>query len=147
MPIAEHNTGQEYEYEQEYEQERTGLEVAVIGMAGRFPGASDIRTFWRNLKNGEESITFFSDEQLLEAGVSPGTLENPNYVKAKGAVDELEYFDAEFFNYTLPEADIMDPQLRLLHQCAWNAIEDEDHEGGCTEAVDHPRLAVEKWRP
>jgi acyl transferase domain-containing protein/thioesterase domain-containing protein len=107
---------------------QTGLEIAVIGMAGRFPGANDIHTFWENLKNGVESITFFSDEELLESGIAPEILESPNYVKAKGYIEDLQYFDASFFNYTPREAAVMDPQLRLFHECTWHALEDAGYD-------------------
>ena len=102
----------------------TGLEIAVIGMAGRFPGAPDINRFWENLKNGVESITFFTDDQLQAAGVDPQWLENPDYVKAKGVLTDIEYFDAAFFDVSPREAEVMDPQLRLFFQCAWHGLED-----------------------
>jgi amino acid adenylation domain-containing protein/non-ribosomal peptide synthase protein (TIGR01720 family) len=104
--------------------EPTGYETAVIGMAGRFPGAGTIDTFWENLKEGKESIRFFTQEELFEAGVLPDVRENSVYVKAKGVLDDVDCFDASFFNYTHREADMMDPQLRLLHQCSWHALED-----------------------
>ncbi|MCP5105656.1 MAG: type I polyketide synthase, partial [bacterium] len=107
---------------------QTGLEIAVIGMSGRFPGANDIHTFWENLKNGVESITFFSDEELLEAGITPDTLKKPNYVKAKGYIEDLQYFDSSFFKYTPGEAALMDPQLRLFHECTWHALEDAGYD-------------------
>ncbi len=107
---------------------QTGLEIAVIGMSGRFPGANDIHTFWENLKNGVESITFFSDEQLLEAGIDPETLKNPNYVKAEGYIEDLQYFDSSFFRYTPKEAAVMDPQLRVFHECTWHALEDAGYD-------------------
>jgi acyl transferase domain-containing protein/thioesterase domain-containing protein/aryl carrier-like protein len=107
---------------------QTGLEIAVIGMSGRFPGAKDIHSFWENLKNGVESITFFSDEELQEAGIAPEKLKNPNYVKAKGYIEDLEYFDASFFKYTPNEAAVMDPQLRLFHECSWHALEDAGYD-------------------
>lgn len=102
----------------------TGLEVAVIGMAGRFPGANDIHAFWNNLANGVESITFFSDAELLEAGVDPQLIKNPDYVPAQGVLSDLEYFDAAFFGYTPREAELMDPQLRIMLECAVHAMED-----------------------
>ena len=106
----------------------TGFEIAVIGMSGRFPGGSNIEEFWDNLKNGREGISFFSDEELQEAGVSAKLLNNPNYVKAYGWLDEILCFDAEFFGYTPPEAEIMDPQVRLFHQCAYEALEDAGYD-------------------
>jgi hypothetical protein len=102
----------------------TGLEIAVIGMAGRFPGAKNIDEFWDNLKNGVESITFFSNEELLEAGVEPELLENPNYIKAKGVIEDFDCFDSSFFRYTPGEAMVMDPQMRIFHECTWEALED-----------------------
>jgi amino acid adenylation domain-containing protein len=102
----------------------TGYEVAVIGMACRFPGAASVDEFWENLKNGKECICFFSEEELVESGVSTGLLENPNFIKAKAMLEGVNYFDASFFNYTLREAGDMDPQLRILLESGWDALED-----------------------
>jgi acyl transferase domain-containing protein len=107
---------------------QTGLEIAVIGMAGRFPGAKDIHAFWENLKNGVESVTLFSDEELIEAGIDPEIVRQPNYVKVKGYVEDIQYFDSSFFNYTPNEAEIMDPQVRIFHECAWHALEDAGYD-------------------
>lgn len=104
--------------------DRTALEVAVIGMSGRFPGAKNISEFWNNLKNGVESISLFTDQQLIEADVDPDMLKNPNYVRARGVLQDIEYFDASFFSYIPAEAGIMDPQMRFFHECAWEALED-----------------------
>jgi acyl transferase domain-containing protein/acyl carrier protein len=106
------------------EQLGTGLEIAVIGMAVRFPGAKNIDEFWENLKNGVESIHFFTEEELFETGISPSLLANPNYVKAYGTLGDYEYFDTIFFGYTPKEAEIMDPQVRIFHECSWAALED-----------------------
>ncbi|MGD2087793.1 MAG: amino acid adenylation domain-containing protein [Candidatus Aminicenantes bacterium] len=103
---------------------RTGLEIAVIGMAGRFPGAQNIEEFWSNLKNGVESIAFFSNKELEKAGIEHRMLENSNYVKARGILEGREYFDASFFGYSPREAEIMDPQLRIFHECVWTSLED-----------------------
>ncbi len=107
---------------------RPGLDIAVIGMAGRFPGASNIDGFWENLKSGVESIRFFTDQELIEAGVRPSLLEDPHYVKAKGVIEDFECFDAAFFGYTPGEAEKMDPQVRIFHQCVWHALEDAGYE-------------------
>jgi acyl transferase domain-containing protein len=107
----------------EYQGMRPGLDIAVIGAAGRFPGARDLHEFWDNLKNGVESIAFFSDTELLESGVSPEELKMANYVRAKGFLEDIEYFDASFFGYSPGEAEKMDPQMRILHECAWHALE------------------------
>lgn len=106
---------------------RTGLEIAVIGMACRFPGARNVEQFWENLKNGVESITFFSDDELIESGVGQEFLKNPNYVKAKGFLEHCDEFDSSFFGYSPKEAEIMNPQLRLFHECTWEAIENSGY--------------------
>ncbi|MFW5434485.1 beta-ketoacyl synthase N-terminal-like domain-containing protein [Paenibacillus apiarius] len=104
-------------------QAATGLEIAVIGMAGRFPGARNIEEYWDNLKNGIESVHFFSDEELEAAGVDPELIRNPRYVKAKAIVPDAEWFDSDFFDYSPREAEVIDPQLRMFHECAWEALE------------------------
>jgi amino acid adenylation domain-containing protein len=99
-------------------------EIAIIGMAGRFPGARNINEFWNNLKNGIESITFMSDEELKKSGIEPELIKNPNYVKVRGGVlEDGNCFDASFFDYTAPEAAITDPQTRVFHECAREAFE------------------------
>ncbi|UCH95067.1 MAG: amino acid adenylation domain-containing protein [Candidatus Aminicenantes bacterium] len=102
---------------------RPGLDIAVIGMAGKFPGANHIEEYWNNLKNGVESIAFFSDRELLESGVHKEDIRHPNYMKAKGYITGVEYFDASFFGYSPREAEQMDPQTRVLHECVWHALE------------------------
>ncbi|MCX6584523.1 MAG: condensation domain-containing protein [Candidatus Aminicenantes bacterium] len=108
----------------------TGLEIAVIGMACRFPGAASIEAFWGNVKSGVESIIFFTDRELEEAGVESGLLAHPNYVKARGFLEGAEYFDAEFFSYTPAEARLMDPQMRIYFECAWAGFEDAGYNPG-----------------
>src|SRR5882757_3979105 len=105
-------------------QQYTGLEIAIIGMAGRFPGAEDIDAFWSNLKNGVESIREYTDEELLAEGENPARLKDPLYVKAYSPITGKGYFDSAFFNYTPDEAKLMDPQTRLFHECVWAALED-----------------------
>lgn len=100
-----------------------GSEIAIIGMAGRLPGARNIDAFWDNLRNGVESVTFFTDEQLLASGVSPEALKNDNYVKARPVLEDIESFDAAFFGFSPREAAAMDPQHRLFLECVWAAIE------------------------
>jgi len=108
--------------------EFNGLEVAVIGMDGRFPGAKDLHRYWDNLVNHVESIYFFSKEEMEDAGVDPAELEHPDYVMAKGVLEDIEYFDAAFFGYLPREAEIMTPQVRIFHECAWSALEDAGYE-------------------
>src|SRR5947209_7524110 len=98
-------------------------EIAIIGLSGRFPGAASIEQFWHNLRNGEESVSFFSDEELLVAGVDPLLLKEPNYVKARPILEQIDQFDAAFFGYSPREAALTDPQHRLFLECAWEALE------------------------
>ncbi|WP_207385403.1 non-ribosomal peptide synthetase [Legionella cincinnatiensis] len=102
-------------------------DIAIIGMAGRFPGADDLETFWFNLQTGKEGLTYYSREELLEQGLDPSLVDHPNYVKAQCKLSDIKCFDAEFFSYTASEAEIMDPQHRLLMQCAWHALEDANY--------------------
>ncbi|ULA61382.1 MAG: Carrier domain-containing protein [Nitrospira sp.] len=102
---------------------REGLDIAVIGMAGRFPDAPDIETFWRNLCAGKESVSELSLQHLSEAGVDRQTVERPNYVKARAILDGIDLFDAPLFGMTPREAEMTDPQQRLLLECAWETFD------------------------
>ncbi|HXQ70499.1 MAG TPA: type I polyketide synthase, partial [Pyrinomonadaceae bacterium] len=102
--------------------------IAIIGMAGRFPGANNIAEYWSNLRDGVESIKFFSDEELQKAGVEASRLSSPNFIKAKGAIENGDMFDAAFFGFTPREAEIMDPQHRLFMECVWTALEDAGYD-------------------
>jgi acyl transferase domain-containing protein len=108
--------------------DKFNYDIAVIGMAGRFPGAQNVEGFWQNLRRGVESITFFTDEELLKAGVEPALLSDANYVKAGAIIEEIELFDASFFNFTPREAEMMDPQHRLFLEHAWQAMETAGYE-------------------
>jgi phthiocerol/phenolphthiocerol synthesis type-I polyketide synthase E len=103
--------------------DRDGFDIAIIGMAGRFPGARNIEEFWQNLHDGVESITWFSEADLAAAGVAPAVLGDPKYVKAWSVLADAEWFDAGFFGFSPREAEIMDPQRRLFLECAWEALE------------------------
>ena len=105
------------------QQNYTGLEIAIVGMSLRFPGARNAGEFWRNLREGVESISFFSDEELLAAGEERATIGRPEFVRAYGALEGIEYFDAAFFGLTPKEATMTDPQHRLFLECAWEALE------------------------
>ena len=98
-------------------------DVAIVGMAGRFPGAKSADELWRNVAGGREGITFFTAEELLAAGVDPATVENPNYVRAKGILGDVDLFDAGFFGLNPREVELMDPQHRLFLECSWQALE------------------------
>ncbi len=97
--------------------------IAIISMAGRFPGAANVDQFWEMIRGGKEGISFFSTEELLEVGISPKLVNNPNYVRARGVVPDIDRFDARFFGYSPREAEIMDPQHRLFLECCWEAME------------------------
>ena len=109
--------------------------VAVIGMAGRFPGAHTPEDFWRNLRAGVESISFFSVEEMEAAGEAPEWVRNPSYVPAHGIVDGVELFDAAFFGLSPREAEVMDPQVRLFLECAWEAMERAGYESESYEGA------------
>lgn len=98
--------------------------IAIIGMACRFPGADNVEQYWNNLINEREAISFLSQEELLSGNVEPGLLDNPAYVKAGSFIDGFEFFDHEFFNYTVSEASVIDPQHRVFLECCWHALED-----------------------
>ncbi|MEH2068926.1 MAG: beta-ketoacyl synthase N-terminal-like domain-containing protein [Nostoc sp.] len=103
--------------------EFNGSEIAIIAVAGRFPGAEDIESFWQNLRDGIESISWLTDEELIKSGVPQDLLNNPNYVKASAVISDIEFFDANFFAYSAKEAELIDPQQRLFLELAWEAIE------------------------
>ena len=107
--------------------------IAVIGMAGRFPGAATVDELWQNLADGRESIRRFSDAELLEAGIDPALLENPRYVKAGAFMENADLFDAEFFGLTPREARCTDPQHRIFLECAWQALEHAGYDPHCCE--------------
>lgn len=111
-------------------QSGAGRDIAIIGMACRFPGADDINSFWDNLVAGKESISFFSKEQLLEAGVPEELTLNPNYVPANGILENIDFFDADFFSISPAEARMIDPQQRLLLETAWEAFENAGWDPG-----------------
>lgn len=107
----------------------TGLDtdIAVVGMAGRFAGARNLDEYWRNLRDGVESLTRFTEEELLAAGVKPAQLRDPNYVPVGAVLPDMEMFDAAFFGFSPREAAIMDPQHRHFLECAWEALENAGH--------------------
>jgi amino acid adenylation domain-containing protein len=110
--------------------------VAVVGMAGRFPGAPDVDTFWSNLRGGVDCITRFGERELEEAGMDPALLRDPAFVAAAGVLDGMDLFDAGFFGFNPREAEILDPQHRIFLETAWEALENAGYvPGGTEEAV------------
>ncbi|MCP4699522.1 MAG: amino acid adenylation domain-containing protein, partial [Gammaproteobacteria bacterium] len=108
-------------------------EIAVIGMAGRWPGAENVDAFWRNLRDGIESITFFEESELLSSGIESAVFKQPDYVRAGGVLSDIERFDAVFFDISPKEAETMDPQHRLFLECAQEAIENAGYDAGTDE--------------
>jgi amino acid adenylation domain-containing protein len=115
-----------------------GSEIAVVGMACRFPGARDVAGFWRNLRGGIESLTPLADEELLRNDVDAALLRHPHYVKAAQVIADADRFDAAFFGYNALEARLMDPQQRVFLECCWHALED----AGCDPARHRGRIGV-----
>ena len=104
--------------------------VAVIGMAGRFPGADDLDAFWENLAAGREAIRPVTDEEFLAAGGDPRDLGDPTLIRMVSAVEGIDRFDSGFFGYSPAEAAVVDPQQRLLLETAYHALEDAGCLGG-----------------
>jgi phthiocerol/phenolphthiocerol synthesis type-I polyketide synthase E len=99
--------------------------VAVIGMAGKFPGAPNLAAYWQNLRNGVCSVSRFTEEELeVPASIS----RNPQYVRARAIVQDADLFDAAFFGMNPREADYTDPQHRLLLETAWDALENAGYD-------------------
>src|SRR5262249_54771796 len=112
--------------------------IAVIGMAVRLPGARDLAAFWRNLRDGVESVSSFTEQELLTSGLSLEMIRHPNFVRAKAILDDADMFDAAFFGIAPREAELMAPQHRLLLECAWEVME---HSGYNAETY-NGRVAV-----
>jgi amino acid adenylation domain-containing protein len=112
--------------------------IAVVGLAGRFPGARDVDELWANLRDGVESIRRLTDDELAAAGVDPALVADPRYVRARGALDDVGMFDAPFFGMSPREAAVTDPQQRLFLECAWEALE----RAGCDPARHRGAIGV-----
>ncbi|MBC6447352.1 type I polyketide synthase [Actinokineospora xionganensis] len=101
----------------------TEPEIAIIGMSGRFPGADDVDTFWRNISTGTESFTRFTDEELILGGEDPAVFRHPDYVRARPVLNDIRGFDAGFFGSSPREATLADPQQLLFVECVWETLE------------------------
>ena len=112
----------------DFESQDQPEEIAIVGMAGRFPQAKNVDEFWRKLRDGVELITFFTDEELRASGASEEMLKDPSFVKAGGVMDDIDLFDAAFFGYSPREAEILDPQHRNFLECAWGALENAGYD-------------------
>ncbi|MEL7146331.1 MAG: type I polyketide synthase, partial [Bacteroidota bacterium] len=105
-----------------------GSEIAIVGMSGRFPSAKNVSAFWENLKAGKHAIKSLTTEEVNEITDKILT-EDKNYVpSAGGYLDDTQFFDHKFFNYSPREAQMMDPQIRILHECIWSALEDASYD-------------------
>ncbi|MEU3424328.1 type I polyketide synthase [Streptomyces gardneri] len=102
--------------------------IAVVGLAGRLPGAPTIDAFWRNQRDGVESVSRFSPQQLADAGWPAEMVAHPDYVPAAAVIEDADHFDAEFFGYTEEQAKISDPQQRIFAETVWHALEDTGHD-------------------
>nr|ABL74938.1 TlmVIII [Streptoalloteichus hindustanus] len=110
--------------------------IAIVSLAGRFPGADDVPTFWENLRAGEESIRRYTREELLALGRDPALVDHPRFVGAEGVLGDIAGFDADFFGYSPREAEIMDPQHRLCLETAWAAFDSAGYDpAALTEPV------------
>lgn len=116
-------------------EESLGSRVAVVGMSGRFPGASSVGEFWKNLLDGVESIRRLSVDELRNAGIDQAVLDDPQYVRASAFIDYPDAFDAPFFGMSHREAEITDPQHRVLLECAWSALEEAGYNPANTPGV------------
>lgn len=103
--------------------------IAIVGMSGRFPGAPDVDAFWKNIKDGVESVTQF-DPSELDIPLAPDASDDPNarFICAKGILDDIDLFDARFFGYLPREAELMDPQHRMFLEICWEAMERAGHD-------------------
>ncbi|MDB5969250.1 MAG: glutamate-semialdehyde -aminomutase [Hydrocarboniphaga sp.] len=112
-----------------------GKAIAIVGMSCRVPGAEDLDAFWQQIANGREGLRDFTDEELIAAGVSAADIADPGYVRRGGAIDEPYGFDAAFFGYSPREAELTDPQQRVLLEAAWHALEDAGIAAGRGERI------------
>ncbi|MEO6089072.1 MAG: beta-ketoacyl synthase N-terminal-like domain-containing protein [Umezawaea sp.] len=103
--------------------EPTGLEIALVGMAGRFPGSSDVDEFWQAVRTGKSAVRQFTDDEVDGAGVSEQQRRAPGYVTAGAVLEGVEHFDAKFFGYSPRDAALLDPQQRLFLETSWHALE------------------------
>ncbi|HEY3566611.1 MAG TPA: amino acid adenylation domain-containing protein [Thermoanaerobaculia bacterium] len=103
--------------------EPTGTEIAIVGMAGRFPGARDVQELWKNLRAGREAVRFPEAAELAARGLDAARLADPHWVRAVSQMEGYDCFDELFFGINPREAELMDPQHRVLLECAWEALE------------------------
>lgn len=101
--------------------------IAIVGMAGHFPGARSVREYWSMLEAGRDATRWLTPEELVAAGESFAAIQDPRYIRATMALPDMEMFDAGFFGFSPREAAILDPQHRHFLECCWEALEDAGH--------------------
>ena len=100
------------------------FDIAVIGMSCILPGISNTHEFWNALINNKELVSEFSKEELIKAGINAKLLNDPNYRRFQAVIEDKHCFDTTFFDYSPVEAQFLDPQIRILHACAWETMQD-----------------------
>jgi amino acid adenylation domain-containing protein len=131
--LAAHLSPDEQEAPKVQEEARPALAgrdhaIAIIGMAGRFPGARSPRELWELLREGREGLSRFTRDSLQASGVPPELLRDPSFVPALGMIEDAARFDAAFFGYSPQEAQLTDPQQRLFLESCWEALEDSGYD-------------------
>jgi len=102
--------------------------IAIVGMSGRFPGANSVELFWHNLMQGVDSVSTFREDELEYSVVTKDAIEQgQKFIRARGVLDGVDMFDAEFFGMYPKEVQMIDPQHRLFLECAWEALESAGH--------------------
>ncbi|SDL05768.1 Acyl transferase domain-containing protein [Nonomuraea maritima] len=125
---------QDPQYDDTYDD--TGAEpIAIIGMSARVPGANDLDQFWRNLIDGVESVTFFTDDEQRARGATQAQLDDPNFVKAAPVMIDMEHVDNEFFGMSAREAELADPQQRVFLEQSHAALQDAGYDSGRYEGA------------
>jgi acyl transferase domain-containing protein/acyl carrier protein len=104
--------------------------IAIVGMAGRFPKARNLEEYWRNLRDGVECLSYLPAPDDVADRAYLDRLSDPNFVKAGGALEDMDLFDAPFFGFSARDAEVMDPQQRIFLECAWQSLEDAGYDAG-----------------
>jgi acyl transferase domain-containing protein/acyl carrier protein len=107
--------------------------VAIVGLAGRFPGANCVGALWNLLKDGKEALSRISTEELVAAGIDKARIEDPSWVKYWMKFEKADDFDADFFGYSPRQASSIDPQQRVFLECAWEALETAGYQPSSSE--------------
>ncbi|MEM9491319.1 MAG: beta-ketoacyl synthase N-terminal-like domain-containing protein, partial [Myxococcota bacterium] len=130
------------------------MDIAIIAVSGRFPGAPDVAKLWRMLADGRSGLRHLERQELVDAGVPAAEVDHPDYVPVVGAVDGIELFDANYFSYSAREAELLDPQQRFFLECCCDALQRAGYGGdlgdrsvGCFGATGLPSYLLEYILP